>query len=120
MVEYVAEDDALAAIAFCRPRRRQLRRRRDRVGRSRDHPRGEQRVETARRGGGELPRGREQSRQSGLNGEYTPSLRLANVHQLPGELSEEIKQLWRKPGGKRGYRVTVDEYGAGTVILYLS
>jgi hypothetical protein len=55
-----------------------------------------------------------------MNGDYTPVLRLANVHQLPGELSEEIKQLWRKPGGKRGYRVTVDEYGAGTLILYLS
>jgi hypothetical protein len=57
---------------------------------------------------------------SSLNGDYTPALRLANVHQLPGELSEEIKQLWRKPGGKRGFRVTVDEYGSGTVILYLS
>ena len=55
-----------------------------------------------------------------MNGDYTPALRLANVHQLPGDLSEEIKQLWRKPGGKRGYRVTVDEYGAGTLILYLS
>jgi hypothetical protein len=55
-----------------------------------------------------------------LNGDYTPTLHLAHVHQLPGDLSEEIKQLWRKPGGKRGYRVTVDEYGAGTVILYLS
>jgi hypothetical protein len=58
--------------------------------------------------------------ESSLNGDYTPALRLANVHQLPGELSEEIKQLWRKPGGKRGYRVTVDEYGSGTLILYLS
>ncbi|HEV7524271.1 MAG TPA: hypothetical protein VGP92_04860 [Acidimicrobiia bacterium] len=57
---------------------------------------------------------------SSLNGDYTPELRLANVHQLPGELSEEIKQLWRKPRGKRGYRVTVDEYGSGTLILYLS
>jgi hypothetical protein len=57
---------------------------------------------------------------TGLNGEYTPVIRLAQVHQLPGELSEEIKQLWRKPGGKRAYRVTVDDYGAGTVILYLS
>jgi hypothetical protein len=54
-----------------------------------------------------------------LNGEYTPVVRLANVHQLPGDLSEEIKQLWRKPRGKRAYRITVDDYGAGTVILYL-
>ncbi len=54
-----------------------------------------------------------------LNGEYTPALHLSEVHRLPGELSEEIKQLWRNPRGKRGYRVTVDEYGSGTVILYL-
>lgn len=54
-----------------------------------------------------------------LNGDFTPVVRFANVHQLPGELSEEIKQLWRKPRGKRAYRITVDDYGAGTVILYL-
>lgn len=57
---------------------------------------------------------------SSLNSEYTPALRLADVHQLPGELSEEIKLLWRRPRGKRGFRVTVDEYGAGTVILFLN
>jgi len=55
-----------------------------------------------------------------LNGDYTPTVKLATVHQLPGELSEEIKQLWRKPRGKRAYRLSVDDYGAGTVILYLS
>ncbi len=55
-----------------------------------------------------------------LNGQYTPPIRLSEVHQLPGELSEELKQLWRKPRSKRGYRVTVDEYGSGTVILYLN
>ena len=49
----------------------------------------------------------------------TPVVRMANVHRLPGDLSEEIKQLWRKPRGKRAYRITVDEYGAGNVILYL-
>ena len=46
-------------------------------------------------------------------------MRLANVHQLPGELSDEIKELWRKPRGKRAFRLTVDDYGAGNVILYL-
>jgi hypothetical protein len=59
------------------------------------------------------------SLESSLNGDYTPALRLAHVHPLPGELSEEIKQLWRKPLAKRGYRVTVDDYGSGTLILYL-
>jgi len=54
-----------------------------------------------------------------LNGEYTPDVRLADVHRLPGELSDGIKQLWRKPAAKRAYRLTVDDYGAGTVILYL-
>jgi hypothetical protein len=55
-----------------------------------------------------------------LNGDYTPTVKLSSVHQLPGELSEEIKQLWRKPRGKRAYRLTVADYGAGTVILYLA
>jgi len=58
--------------------------------------------------------------ESTLNGEYTPAVKLATVHQLPGELSEEIKQLWRKPRGKRAYRLTVDDFGAGIVILYLN
>jgi hypothetical protein len=58
--------------------------------------------------------------ESSLNSDYTPAIRLANLHQLPGELSEEIKQLWRQPRGKRGYRVTVEEYGSGMVILYLN
>ena len=104
MVEYVAADDSLAAIAFADH---------DAVnfvggaiaavdsatiqevnGGSKLH---DAAVESFR----EVASGLEPS----LNGKFTPALRLANVHQLPGELSEEIKQLWRKPGGKRGYRV---------------
>jgi hypothetical protein len=54
-----------------------------------------------------------------LNGNYTPAVRLADVHRLPGDLSDQIKQLWRKPQGKRAYRLSVDNYGAGTFILYL-
>jgi hypothetical protein len=54
-----------------------------------------------------------------LNGDFTPPLQLSAVHRLPGELTEEIKQLWRKPGGKRGFRLTVNQYGSGTIILYL-
>jgi hypothetical protein len=57
---------------------------------------------------------------SSFNGEYTPPVRLSDVHQLPGELSEDIKHLWRRPRGKRAYRVTVDDYGSGMVILYLN
>ena len=118
MVEYVGADDSLAAIAFC------------------DHDvvnfmggaiaavesatiqevnSGSKLHDAAVESFREVANGLATS----LNGQYTPPLRLAEVHQLPGELSEEIKQLWRKPGGKRGYRVTVDEYGAGTLILYL-
>jgi hypothetical protein len=57
---------------------------------------------------------------SSFNGEYTPAVRLSDVHQLPGELSEDIKQLWRRPRGRRAYRVTVDDYGSGMVLLYLN
>jgi hypothetical protein len=119
MVEYVGEDNSLAAIAFC------------------DHDvvnfvggaiaaveaaavqevnSGSKLHDAAVEGFGQVASGLTAT----LNGEYTPALRLANVHQLPGELSEDIKQLWRKPGGKRAFRVTVDDYGAGTVILYLN
>jgi hypothetical protein len=55
-----------------------------------------------------------------LNGDFTPPLELTAVHRLPGGLSEHIKDLWRKPAGKRGYRLTVNDYGSGTLILYLS
>jgi hypothetical protein len=55
-----------------------------------------------------------------LNGEYTPVVRLADVHRLPGSLSDTIKELWRYPAAKRAYRLTVDDYGAGTVILCLA
>jgi hypothetical protein len=55
-----------------------------------------------------------------LNGEYTPAVRLADVHRLPGALSDGIKELWRNPAAKRAYRLTVDDYGAGTVILCLA
>jgi hypothetical protein len=119
MVEYVGADDALAAIAFC------------------DHDvvnfmggaiaaveiAAVQETNSAAKlhdAAVESFRAVATSLEPTMNGDYTPAVRLAHVHQLPGELSEEIKQLWRKPGGKRGYRVTVDEYGAGTFILYLS
>ncbi len=119
MVEYVADDDSLAAIAFADH---------DAVnfvggaiaaveaatiqevnGTSTLHDAAVESFHDVATGLGET-----------LNGEYTPQLRLSEVHQLPGELREEIKELWRKPAGKRAYRVTVDDYGSGTVILYLN
>ena len=53
-----------------------------------------------------------------LNCDFTPHLRLANVHLLPAQLQDEVKQLWRQPRGRRAYRVAVDDYGAGMMILY--
>jgi hypothetical protein len=118
MVEYVNEDDSLAAIAFAD---------RDAVNfvggaiaaveaatiqeMNSSSTLNDAAVESFREVANDLV--------SSLNSAYTPTLGLADVHRLPGELSEEIKQLWRKPRGKRGYRVTVDDYGAGTLILYL-
>jgi hypothetical protein len=119
MAEYVGEDDALAAIAFCDHdvvnfmggaiAAVEIAAVQETNSAAKLH---DAAVESFREAADRLV--------TGLNGEYTPVIRLAQVHQLPGELSEEIKQLWRKPGGKRAYRVTVDDYGAGTVILYLS
>jgi hypothetical protein len=118
MIEYVGADDSLAAIAFADHDAVNF------VGGAiaavesatvQDVNSGSQLHDAAVESFREVAAGLEAS----MNGAYTPALRLAEVHQLPGELSEEIKQLWRKPRGKRGYRVTVDEYGAGTLILYL-
>ena len=55
-----------------------------------------------------------------LNSDFTPHLRLANVHNLPGQLTDDVKQLWRQPRGRRAYSVSVDEHGGGIVILYFS
>lgn len=118
MIEYVTDDDGLAAIAFC------------------DHDVvnfvggaiASVDVETVQEMNAKptlndaaVDGFREVANGLGtvLNGEYTPVVRLADVHRLPGELSDEIKQLWRKPAAKRAYRLTVADYGAGTVILYL-
>ena|SRR5689334_7303448 len=55
-----------------------------------------------------------------LNTDYTKHLRLREVHRLPGQIGDDVKQLWRQPNGRRAYRVTVDDYGAGNLILYLA
>lgn len=55
-----------------------------------------------------------------LNSEFTPHVRLANIHEFPGELSEEIKELWRAPRARRSYRVSVEDYGAGLINIYLA
>jgi hypothetical protein len=55
-----------------------------------------------------------------LNTEYTKSVRVGAVQALPAEPPEATTTLWQQPNGRRAYRVTVDEYGAGSLILYLS
>ncbi len=54
-----------------------------------------------------------------LNCEFTKHLRLGTVHVLPGQLTDELKQLWRQPRGRRAYEVAVEGYGAGSLVLYL-
>jgi hypothetical protein len=55
-----------------------------------------------------------------LNTDFTKHLRLRDVHRLPGQLGDDVKQLWRQPNGRRAYRVSVDDVGAGNLILYLA
>jgi hypothetical protein len=119
IVEYVTESDALAAIAFVDHDAVNF------VGGARAAVEAETIQEINSRAklhdaAIESFRDVANSLGSSLNSDYTPALRLAEVHRLPGELRDEIKQLWHKPRGKRGYRVTVDEYGSGTLILYLN
>jgi hypothetical protein len=54
-----------------------------------------------------------------LNSDFTPHLRLADVHNLPGQLGDGVKQMWRQPRARRAYTVSVEEHGEGTIILYL-
>jgi hypothetical protein len=54
-----------------------------------------------------------------LNSDFTDHLRLREVHKLPGQLSDEVKQMWRAPRGRRSYRVEVPDFGDGNFILYL-
>jgi hypothetical protein len=55
-----------------------------------------------------------------LNTDYTPHLRLGTVHRLPGQLTDEVKQLWRQARGRRSYRVSIEDHGAGVFILYIA
>jgi hypothetical protein len=56
---------------------------------------------------------------SQLNSDFTKHLRLGNVQTLPGQLRDEVKQLWREPLARRVYRVNVDGVGEGALIMYL-
>jgi hypothetical protein len=55
-----------------------------------------------------------------LNTDFTDHVRLSNAEKVPGQLSDEVKNLWRQPRGRRVYRVSVDDYGDGLLILYFS
>jgi hypothetical protein len=54
-----------------------------------------------------------------LNTEYTRHLRLRAMRRLPGQLDDEVKQLWRNPRGRRAYEIAVEEHGSGALILYI-
>lgn len=52
--------------------------------------------------------------------DFTPGIRLREVKTLPTDLGEDSTELWRKPAGRRAFRVTVADSGAGMLIVYLS
>lgn len=56
---------------------------------------------------------------SQLNSDYTKHLRLGEVQTLPGKLRDEVKSLWREPLARRVYRVSVEGFGEGALIMYL-
>ena len=53
-----------------------------------------------------------------LNSEFTKHVRLAKVLELPGQLDDDVKELWRRPGGRQAFRIAVEDHGTGTLILY--
>jgi hypothetical protein len=53
-----------------------------------------------------------------LNSDFTKHLKLRNVQTLPGQLADDVKQLWREPRARRAYRVSAEDFGGGALILY--
>src|SRR5690606_36804183 len=53
-----------------------------------------------------------------MSTEYTPSVLNKALVRSTAELSDAVRQLWAAPAGKRVYRVTVDELGAGALHLF--
>jgi hypothetical protein len=53
-----------------------------------------------------------------LNSEFTPALHLSQSQRFPYEVSNAVKALWTKPAGRRSFRIGVNDFGEGAVILY--
>jgi hypothetical protein len=54
-----------------------------------------------------------------LNSEYTRHVKLRAMRRLPGQIDDDVKQLWRSPRGRRGYRIDVEDRASGSLILYI-
>ncbi len=54
-----------------------------------------------------------------LNSDFTRHLKLRAMRRLPGQIDDDVKQLWRNPRGRRAYRIDVEDHGGGTLILYI-
>ena len=54
-----------------------------------------------------------------MNTDYTPHLKLSGVQAVPGQLTEEVKQLWRSPRGRIAFQVTLEGAAEGLLIFYL-
>lgn len=55
-----------------------------------------------------------------MDTEYTTSVSNKSLVRSAAELSDDAKQLLAAPAGKRVYRVTVDDLGAGALHLFLA
>lgn len=55
---------------------------------------------------------------SALNSPYTSHVRFLDAHVAPGPLPDPVKNLWRRPGARRAYRVAVSDEATGQLILY--
>jgi hypothetical protein len=50
----------------------------------------------------------------------TPHLKFHAIHRLPGDLPADIETLFKMPRARRDYRVTVEDYGTGTLSVLSS
>jgi hypothetical protein len=56
-----------------------------------------------------------------FNSTFTPHLKFRTIHRLPtGDLPSETADLLRGPRARRDYRVTVEEYGTGTLSVLIA
>lgn len=57
---------------------------------------------------------------SGMNTDLTPHVRIQGVRAVPGEVPDAVHALRKRPAARCSYRIALDDFGVGRLILYSS